>query len=194
MIINGKTKMRDLVRANILIQYSDINLAEQVKKYKVEKRIAEIKVTDIYSLSMGDVIDIWNIQNSDDLLNTTKQLFLLNTKVKRLQYRIFVRKDERLPLIDFSRLLIHTQETGEFIAQNFAEIKPIYSDERIKDIVAKYKSTADEMILRFCKLYPAYNFKTARALCWYDIYMAFANDTKNQNIQVEYSRLKPLEK
>ena len=194
MIITGKTKMRDLQRANVLIKYSDIDLAAQVRKYKVEKQIAGMKVADIYSLSMGDVIDIWNIQNETDLLNTTKHVFLLNSKLNRFIYRIFVRKDENLPLIDFSRLLIHTQETGEFIAAKFAEIKPIYSDDRIKDIVAKYKSTADEMILRFCKLYPAYNFKTARNLCWYDIYMAFANDTKNQNIQVEYSRLKPLEK
>lgn len=194
MIITGKTKMRDLQRANILIKYSDIDLAAQVRKYKVENRIAGMKVADIYSLSMGEVIDIWNIQNETDLLNTTKHVFLLNSKLNRFIYRIFVRKDENLPLIDFSRLLIHTQEVGEAIANKFSEIKPIYSDDRIKDIVAKYKSTADEMILRFCKLYPAYNFKTARNLCWYDIYMAFANDTKNQNIQVEYSRLKPLEK
>lgn len=181
--------MKAINRANILLKYSDIDFVSQLKKFKVSKRINWLRVVNYTELSIGDVIKIWDISNNNQLIEVTKQIFLLNTWYKRLYYRIFVRNDENLKLIDFSRLVINTQDVGEHVAKKFESIKPLYSDERIKDIAAKYKGESSDMIARFCKLYPAYTIETAMKVGWYDVYLAFKNDTQQNNIQVEYSKL-----
>lgn len=182
--------MHEINRANLLLQYSEINFVEQVRKFAVPEKINGLKVRSKYSLSIGECISIWNIRKNDELLETTKTVFLLNTKLNRLKYRIFVRKDERFMLIDFSRLLLHTQETGEFIAKKFAELKSDYQDEQMHEIAEKYKGGFEDMIARYCKLYPAHTQQSAMQVNWYDMYLAFKSDVRDNNIQMAYAEIK----
>ena len=182
--------MHEINRANLLLQYSEINFVEQVRKFAIPEKINGLKVRSKYSLSIGECISIWNIRKNDELLETTKTVFLLNTKLNRLKYRIFVRKDERFMLIDFSRLLLHTQETGEFIAKKFAELKSDYQDEQMQEIAEKYKGGFEDMIARYCKLYPAHTQQSAMKVNWYDMYLAFKSEVRDNNIQMAYAELK----
>lgn len=192
MIIKSKTKMKDVTRAAYLSKYSQTKFIDEIKKFEVPKRLSLIKVTNIQSISMSDMFQIWDVKDNNKLMELTKRIFICNKWYKKLLYKIIYRNENNLPLIDFTRLIIQTEEIGTTAAKLFSNLKVISTDERVDAILKKYKGDKMDMIARFCRMFPAYTVKTAMQVSWYDIYLAFKTETKDNNIQIEISKLKPL--
>ena len=192
MIINAKTKMNKMSKVSFLLKYSEVKFIEEIKKFKVPAKFKSLKVANPYSIAIGDMFQIWDVKDNNQLMALALKCFLKDTKLKRLLFWLQYRKAENLPLIDFTRLIVHTQETGEMAAKYFASCKTLSTDERIDEILKKYKGDPMDMISRFCKMFPAYTVKEAMKVSWYDVYLAFQTSTKDNNIQIEISKLKPL--
>lgn len=194
MTITNRTKMSAMTRLGYLLKYSKVDFIEEIKKYVVPARIKLIKIAPIQSISIGDMFRIWDVKDNNDLMNLSIKLFLCNTVYKKILFKLLFINEKNLPLIDFTRLIIHTKETGEKAAEMFQSLKIITTDERVEGILKKYKGSTSDMIARYCKLYPAHTQQSAMKVSWYDVYMAFKTDTISKNIDIEIAQLKPLTK
>jgi hypothetical protein len=192
MIINAKTKMSKMSKVSFLLKYSDIKFIDEIKKFKVVDKFKFLKVANQYTISIGDMFQIWDVKDNNQLMSLTIKCFLKDTRIKKFLFWLLYIEEKNLPLIDFTRLIIHTQETGELAAKYFQSLKVLSTDERIDEILNKYKGDPMDMISRFCKMFPAYTIKEALKMSWYDVYLAFKTSTKDNNIQIEISKLKPL--
>lgn len=189
MIITKKTKMRAFDTLQYLLDVSNVDLQKEIKEFDVPKRIGLVNVTDIGDIPIKHIFDIWDCSDNNELLKVTTEIFLKNTFWKKILYKIQFFNEKRLPLIDFTRLVIYASEVSELSAKKFKSCKVLSTDKRIDEIVSKYQGDKMDMIMKFCKLFPAYTVKTAMDVGWHDIYLAFKSETKDTNIQIEISKL-----
>lgn len=180
--------MAKFSRLNYVLNVSKLDFINEVKRFDVPKRFGLVKVTGMYSLSIGDIIRLWDVSDNNELMEVAKEIFLTDKWYKEL----LLPKTELLPMIKFTRLIIHAEETGKHAAQMFGKLKVNHSDSRMDAILSKYEGDPMDMISRFCKMFPSYTIKEALKVSWYDVYLAFKTDTKDANIQLEVSQLKPL--
>ena len=180
MKITSKHKMSDLPKVLFIEKYSEIKLMEEIKKFDVPKEIKGIQVKDNQDISIGDMLEIWDITDQNTLFELTARVFL-DLKLDKIP---------RLPLIDFLRLAEYTNETSLMAANLFKSLSRDPKDVRIKDILMKYKGSAFGIIARFCTQFPVYTLEEAKKLSWVKIYLAFEEKTKENDIQLEISELK----
>lgn len=189
MIITKKTKMRAFDTLQHILDVSNVDLQKEIKEFPIPKKIGLIAVADIGDIPIKHIFDIWDCSDNNELLKTTTAVFLKNTFWKKIIYKIQFFNEKRLPLVDFTRLVIYASEVSELSAKKFKSCKVLSTDKRIDDIVSKYQGDKMDMIIKFCKLFPAYTVKTAMEVGWHDIYLAFKSETKDTNIQIEISKL-----
>lgn len=189
MIITKKTKMKAFDKLQHILDVSNVDLKKEIKDFPIPKRIGLVNVTDIGDIPIKKIFDIWDCKDNNDLLKTTIDIFLKNTFWKKILFYLQYFNEKRLPLIDFTRLVIYSGEVSELSAKKFQSCKVLSTDKRIDDIVSKYQGDKMDMIIKFCKLFPAYTVKTALEVGWHDIYLAFKSETKDTNIQIEISKL-----
>lgn len=191
MKITSKTKMKAFGRLKILLPLSEVALMDEIKKFSVPKRIKLLKVTQIGDISIDQVFHLWDCKDDEALLQLTLDIFLKNTWYKKILYKLLIWDEKSLPLIDFTRLIIYASEIVEITANHFKSCKTISTDTRVDDILKKYSGDQMDMIIRWCKLFPSYTVDQALKVGWYDIYLAFKSESKDINIQIEISQLKP---
>ena len=195
MKITARTKMAKLGVVSVLQKVWDKTLIDEVRKFDVPDKIGFIKVTNKNKIKISDVFKMWDIKDNESLINTTSEIFLKNTLVKKALFYIQFRKSERLPMIDFLRLCSYTEDTGKQIADLFDSLKREPKDENKKAIFAKYNGSRFDFIQRFCSIAPAYTYDEAYELPWPTVYMAFrskvmAEDIDNELAELEMNKLK----
>lgn len=191
MKITAKTKMKAFDKLNVILPLSDVSLMDEIKKFSVPKWIKLLKITDIGDISIKNVLDLWDCKDDSELLKLTIDIFLRNTWYKKILYRLLIWNEKSLPLIDFTRLIIYSSEIVQITANHFKTCKTISTDSRVDDILKKYTGDQMDIIIRFCKLFPSYTVEKALKVGWYDVYLAFKSESKDINIQIEVSQLKP---
>lgn len=174
-----------------ILPLSDTNITSEISAFAVPKKIGLIKVSDIYSVTINDIFKLWDCTDENKLLQLTLDIFLLDKWYKKVLYKLQYFKAERLPLIDFTRLIIQSGDLSKLAAEKFASCKVNYDDERYESILKKYSGNQVDLIRRFCNLMPAYTIEQALKMTWYDIYLVFKSDANSQNIQLEISKLEP---
>lgn len=191
MNITSKSRMRMYDKIKYILPLSDTNITSEISAFAVPKKIGLIKVSDIYSVTINDIFKLWDCTDENKLLQLTLDIFLLDKWYKKVLYKLQYFKAERLPLIDFTRLIIQSGDLSKLAAEKFASCKVNYDDERYESILKKYSGNQVDLIRRFCNLMPAYTIEQALKMTWYDIYLVFKSDANSQNIQLEISKLEP---
>lgn len=187
--ITAKTKMRELGEVTLLTTLNNENVMDMVRKFSIPDRIGYIKATHNNKISIGQIMDIWDIRTDRALIETTLKLFLKNDRYKRLVFALCYRKVERLPMIDFLLLVANTEDLGTKTAQLFETLKREPKDERKKAIYAKYKGNKFDFIKRFCDIAPAYTYDEAYNVPWPTVFMAFQAKVQQDDIEMELSEL-----
>lgn len=190
MRITSKTRMYVYKRLQTLLNVSDVNIQDEIKKYDVPKQIGFIKVTDINDIPIGKMFEIWELKTNEELISKTIEVFLKNTLWKKILFKLNFFNEKYLPLIDFMRLVIYTNEVSELVATYFKSCKVITVDKRYEAIYEKYKGEYIDVIINFCKIFPSYTIEQALKVSWVDIYQTVKANTKDINIQIEISQLK----
>ena len=189
MIITSRTKMYVFKRLQAILNASDTNILDEVKKFDIPKQIGFIKVTDINDIPIGKMFEIWEVKTNEELINKTIDVFLKNTLWKKILFKLNFFNEKYLPLIDFMRLVIYTNEVSELVANYFNSCKVLTVDKRYEAIYNKYKGEYIDVIINFCKIFPSYTIEQAMKVSWVDIYQTVKANTKDINIQIEISQL-----
>jgi hypothetical protein len=176
-------------RLQTLLNVSDINIQDEIKKYDVPKQIGFIKVTDINDIPIGKMFEIWELKTNEELISKTIDVFLKNTFCKKILFKLNFFNEKYLPLIDFMRLVLYTNEVSELVANYFKSCKVLTVDKRYEAIYNKYKGEYIDVIINFCKIFPSYTIEQAMKVSWVDIYQTVKANTKDINIQIEISQL-----
>ena len=189
MIITSRTKMYVFKRLQAILNASDTNILDEVKKFDIPKQIGFIKVTDINDIPIGKMFEIWEVKTNEELINKTIDVFLKNTLWKKILFKLNFFNEKYLPLIDFMRLVLYTNEVSELVANYFKSCKVLTVDKRYEAIYNKYKGEYIDVIINFCKIFPSYTIEQAMKVSWVDIYQTVKANTKDINIQIEISQL-----
>jgi hypothetical protein len=202
MKLTSKHKVKDLPKFTFLLEHSDTDLMKEVAKFDLpmkigkedskfrtlhkwickkikskkvfEKRIFEVK--DFQSISIGEMMEIWDISNNEQLVEVSARIFLGVTDQKKIS---------NLPLIDFLRLMIHLEKVSKMAANEFKKLNRENKDPKLRNILSKYKGSDFGMIARFCKLFPIYTLEQAKNISWVICFKAFEEETKSNDIQTE---------
>lgn len=189
MIITSRTKMYVFKRLQAILNASDTNILDEVKKFDIPKQIGFIKVTDINDIPIGKMFEIWEVKTNEELINKTIDVFLKNTFWKKILFKLNFFNEKYLPLIDFMRLVLYTNDVSELVANYFKSCKVLTVDKRYEAIYNKYKGEYIDVIINFCKIFPSYTIEQAMKVSWVDIYQTVKANTKDINIQIEISQL-----
>ena len=189
MIITSRTKMYVFKRLQAVLNASDTNILDEVKKFDIPKQIGFIKVTDINDIPIEKMFEIWEVKTNEELINKTIDVFLKNTLWKKILFKLNFFNEKYLPLIDFMRLVLYTNEVSELVANYFKSCKVLTVDKRYEAIYNKYKGEYIDVIINFCKIFPSYTIEQAMKVSWVDIYQTVKANTKDINIQIEISQL-----
>jgi len=179
MKITAKHKMKDLPVIMHIVNNSKVDLMTEIMRFDVPKKINGCEVIDFQSISINDMLSIWDIKDQKDLIELTANIFL----------GLEPESIPELPLIDFLRLTKHTEEKGAYAAKLFQSLHREPKDKRISNILAKYKGSKFDIISRFCEQFPAYTLEQAKEREWVKIYLAFEAKTKRNDIQTEINEL-----
>jgi len=71
--------MRSMVMAGFLLNYSRVDFIAKIKSFVVPVKIGVIQVASIQSISIGDMIRIWDVKDNNELMELTKEIFLCNS-------------------------------------------------------------------------------------------------------------------
>ncbi len=194
MRITGRTKMSAYKRLQYALKVSDIDFQAEVKKFEVPTKIGFIPITKMEEIPIKKIIDIWDCKDNNDLMKNTIEIFLTNNWWKKLLYKVFYFNEKRLPLIDFTRLLLHTSDIVKITSDYFKSCKTIETDPRHKAILEKYQGSHLNLISRFCEAFPAYTMEMALKVSWVDIYLCIKAQTDKTNIDIEVAQLEPIKK
>lgn len=191
MRITGRTKMKAYDKLQYVLKVSDIDFQEEVKKFNVPTKIGFIPITKLDAIPIDSIFKIWDCKDNNELLENTINIFLTNKWWKKLLYKVLYFNEKRLPLIDFTRLVIYTSEVVKITSDYFQSCKTIETDARHKAILEKYQGSHLNLISRFCEAFPAYTIDSALKVSWVDIYLCIKAQTDSTNIQIEVSQLEP---
>ena len=176
MKITNKNTVKDLKKFAFLLDHSDTQLMDEVKKFELPEKVGKYPVKDYNEISISDMLLLWDIQYNEQLIKLAGHIFLGVTDIKKLYH---------LPLIDFLRLNVHLEQVSKMAANKFKELERQNNDPKIRKILAKYKGSDFGIIARFCKLFPIYTLEEAKNISWVIVYKAFEEETKSNDIQTE---------
>jgi len=165
MIITEKHKVKDLAQINVVLECSNVNLLDEVRKFEIPQ------ANSPNDISMEDMIYIWAIKTQDDLFKLTAKCLL-----DKEEYM-----DE--PLIDFLRLTLVITDTAKLAADMFATLKREPNDPDVKAISEMFSSSDFAIIDRFVKRSPVYTHEEAAKVSWLIYYECFKSDTQDYDMQ-----------
>ena len=192
MIITKNTRMSKYNVLQYILPISQTDLYKECGAFDLPKKIGWCKITELQDVPIKYLFQLWDIKNDNaELLRLTKLVFLRNTFIKRGLYFLSIGHENRLPLIDFTRLLIHTEYLVKLSVEKFNSCKIIEVDSRATNIYDKYKGNRVSMLIRYCKMFPM-TMEQAMNVSWHDMYLAFKADSDSINANIEISQLEPL--
>ena len=189
MKITSKDTMRKLENYSFIINNSKDDLIVKINEFEVPKKIIFIPVAHKYSICLGDLMDIWDVSDNNELMDLTVKVFLKDTLWKRFLYALFVGSVKRLPLIDFMRLITYTNEISIESANMFKSLHREPESPKEKAIYLQHKAGRMDMIDRFIARYPAYTIEQVLKLSWLTVYYAFESETNTNDTRIKLAKL-----
>ena len=181
--------MKDLAKMSFILSHSSQDLMEEVRVFNVPTNINKIPVRRFECVEMGELLDLWDVKNQEQLIvKTAKTLLKQELETKNIEFDI--KKIPNLPLIDFLRLTLHCEERFTYAASLFKSLQRTSDDPKVQAILDDYKGSEYGIIARYCKLFPGkYTIQEAKKVSWVDVYLAFEEETKNNDIQLRISKI-----
>lgn len=193
MKITSKHKMKDLAKMSFILSHSSQDLMEEVRVFDIPTHINKIPVRRFECVEMGELLELWDIKDNNELITKTASVFLkqeIETK-KGLKIIDFdIKKIPNLPLIDFLRLTLYCEERFTYAAKLFKSLQRQSDDPKVQAILDDYKGSEYGIIARYCKIFPGkYTIQEAKKVSWVDVYLAFDEETKQNDIQLRISKI-----
>ena len=189
MKITSKHKMKDLAKMSFILSHSSQDLMEEIRVFNVPTHINKIPIRRFETVEMGELLELWDVKNQEQLIIKTAKILLkqeLETKVIDFD----TKEIPNLPLIDFLGLTLHCEERFTYAAKLFKSLQRTSDDPKIQEILDDYKGSEYGIIARYCKLFPGkYTIQEAKKVSWVDVYLAFEEETKQNDIQLRISKI-----
>lgn len=168
-----------------VLECSKMKLEDEIMRFECPKRIGMMKVRKESKIPIGEMLKIWDIKDGKALIEQAVETMLLYNRFNRFYYKLFIRKNINLPLIDFTRLTKEVELIAKKAGEAFKTLEREPKDPKKKAIYAKYKGDKFDFIARFCEIAPAYTYDDAFNVSWVTVFQAFRRRTKQDDINEE---------
>lgn len=182
MIINEKTKLKDIPKILPLAELAKVDLMKECSKFKMPTKIRGIEPMKHSAITILQQSWIWDIKDTTELLLAYVEIFF---GIKEKQERWLL----KCPLIDFYRFAYEVKEQSLKYAKAFSEIKVELTElEKKAGFGEKDENGLTNLVLQMAdkkgiSMNEAWEYKLVEYI------YTFQNDAKNSNRQRKYNKL-----
>jgi hypothetical protein len=161
MKIDKKTKMKEWPKVDFLLSLSKMDFFKELEAFEVPTKINEIDVKEQSDVTLGDMLALLEIKDDKDLFQATSKAFL------------GVDFKDKLPMIDFMRLVIYAKDTALKAAKRFEETKTEFTQEDRKVGLDKVSFPEYRMLEQYRSAHGLKDANEVYNISWWMVYLYF---------------------
>lgn len=161
MKITKKTTMKEWPKVEFVLEVSRQDIFEEVSKFPIPERVGEYHVIAQSDIKLKNMLELWEISDRQTLWDATCRSFL------GIDYT------EKLPMIDFLRLVIHAEDTAKKAKARFDEVKTDLTSEDKKVGADKVSNPEYRMLEVYRSAHGYQDVNDVYEISWWMIYLYF---------------------